>query len=649
MPQLSVASTMYENYPTILLILIAAFLLYKVIIGYLPLLQLAYGFITVRYNIAKFLSNKWTVPDWFESVAKSRASHTALMYENRVYTYHQLNNEANKVAYWALKTHNLSNNVTVALLMENRPEFIFIWLGLAKIGCCVALINTNLKGQALKHSIEISKANFIIVGTECANAIDGIKQDLPYVTIVPVENAPADNTLATASNTLQHQIATLAINPDDLENSMFKQYRSSLDSNSLLFYIYTSGTSGLPKAAKIKHIRFFTAGISFVQFFGVRASDRIYCVLPLYHAAGGMAGLSMSWCRGATMVLRQKFSASAFFQDCTHYNVTVIQYIGQLCRYLLAAAPGQYDKAHSVRVAIGNGLQRDIWAQFVTRFSIPNIGEFYASTEGNTNLINNSNKIGAIGYIPWLASLIYPVNIVQFDQQNNEIIRDSKGRAIPCKTGEVGELIGKITANDPLRDFQGYSNNSKATQSKVLTNVFSAGDSYFRSGDLVTRDAEGFIYFVDRVGDTFRWKGENCATTECETIINNFNCTESARVNRNNELSEVNVYGVSVGNNEGKAGMASIVLLSAEKFDFTALWAYLNANMPAYQMPLFLRIQQQMEITGTFKHKKSELVEQGFNPDKVKEPLFFRDDRKKTFLPLDQKLYQAIISGEVRV
>lgn len=305
--------------------------------------------------------------------------------------------------------------------------------------------------------------------------------------------------------------------------------------------------------------------------------------------------------------LRRKFSASQFFSDCAAHDVTIIQYIGQLARYLLSSASSPHDSRHRVRMALGNGMGEDVWDGFRSRFGIDIIAEFYASTEGSANLVNTLNIKGVIGWIPPIARYVYPVRIVRFDAVEERPVRDAKGHCIECVADEVGELLSKIDARDPLRHFDGYSN-ARATSDKILSNVFAHGDRWFRSGDLVRSDAQGLLRFVDRVGDTFRWKGENVATTEVAAVLGAFVGTRGAAI------AEVNVYGVFIAGNEGRAGMASISLQVAEgaqptkfiesDFDLAGLYNFLRSQLSVFQNPLFLRFQQEMEVTGTFKHRK---------------------------------------------
>lgn len=341
---------------------------------------------------------------------------------------------------------------------------------------------------------------------------------------------------------------------------------------------------------------------------------------------------------GIPMLLRRKFSASSFFSDCVAMDATVCLYIGELLRFLVATPPGEHDTAHRVRLAIGNGLRPDVWEKFQTRFGVATIGEFYASTEGNANLINNQNRVGAIGYISPLIAFKYPVKILKFYVESETVLRNEAGQCIEVKPGEAGELVGFIDNKDVTRRFDGYSDPA-ATEKKILRDVLKPGDKYFRTGDLVRQDAEGFIYFVDRIGDTYRWKGENVSTAEVGEIVS---CAPG--------VTQATVYGVRVPHVEGRAGMASIVADDDDAFSLEALYARCAADLPKYAQPLFVRRQAELEITGTFKNRKVALVEEGFDPSLVAgDALFLRDDAKKSFVPLDGALYSRIMSGEFKM
>jgi fatty-acyl-CoA synthase len=361
--------------------------------------------------------------------------------------------------------------------------------------------------------------------------------------------------------------------------------------------------------------------------------DRIYNVLPLYHSAGGICAPGMALATGGCLILRRKFSVHEFWEDCARYRPTVFQYIGELCRYLVNAPPSPHESDHSLRLAIGNGLGADIWQKFQTRFAIPRIIEFYGATEGNVVLMNYDGHIGAVGRIPRYARPFLPTRLVRFDVEREVPVRDGNGFCVECADGEVGEAVGKI-AHAPQTRFEGYTREAD-TEKKIVRHVFRPGDAWFRTGDLMKRDSLGYFYFVDRIGDTFRWKGENVSTGEVAEALHGIA-----------GITEANVYGVRVPGHEGRAGMAALV--TGQGFAMSNVAAELGKKLPGYAVPIFLRLLPQMAITGTFKLRKVELAAEGFDPRRVADPLYVLDPVSSLYRPLDAIFYDAIVAGRVR-
>jgi fatty-acyl-CoA synthase len=424
---------------------------------------------------------------------------------------------------------------------------------------------------------------------------------------------------------LDAELATRSPDPID------REVRRGLKAADKLFYIYTSGTTGLPKAANVSHLRACLMGGGAAGAQELGPEDRVYVTLPLYHSAGGVMAAGSALLSGGVLVLARKFSASRFWSDCRENEVTSFQYIGELCRYLLHTPEHPDEQRHRVRICIGNGLRPEIWEAFQERFNIPKIIEFYGATEGNVALMNLDGKVGAIGRLPRLIRAAMGVALIRYDVAKDEHVRGPDGFCVPCKPGEVGEAIGRITG---VSRFEGYSN-PEATEKKILRNVFKTGDAYFRTGDLMRLDADDYFYFVDRIGDTFRWKGENVSTNEVAEVLSV--CPG---------VKEANVYGVTVPDQDGRAGMAALVV--NEGFDPTALAERCGRELPGYARPLFLRLLPQIEITGTFKHRKVELVKEGFDPAAISDPLYFLDG-ERGYVPLDAELHGRIVRGEQRV
>jgi fatty-acyl-CoA synthase len=571
----------------------------------------------------------FTAASLVEQWADRTPNAVAIRFEGRDVTYAELNADANRYANWA-HSCGLGRGDVIALLMENRPEYMACWLGLAKVGAIGALLNTNLTGASLAHCVRVSKAHHLILGDELRESWAGACEELeetPRIWLVRNEQAESEG-IEEGWSDLDAALAQVSREAD-------RGLRDGLTAADKLFYIYTSGTTGNPKAANISHFRFLSVAAGLAALTRARASDRMYVVLPLYHSAGGMCAVGLTLVAGGTIVLRRKFSASHFWTDCQAEGVTLFQYIGELCRYLLNAPERPGERDHQLRLCLGNGLRPDIWEPFQERFGIPKILEFYGATEGNVALFNTDGRVGAVGRIPPLMRRVMNVRLLKFDHEREEPVRAPDGTYVESEPGEPGEVIGLIPASGTLGTFEGYTDES-ATAKKVLRDVFEKGDTWFRTGDLMRCDEEGYFYFVDRTGDTFRWKGENVSTSEVSEVLG-----------RHPGVREANVYGVEVPGTDGRAGMASLVVDS--DFDLRALHATLARELASYARPLFIRLQREMQVTGTFKHRKVDLVEDGFDPKLVPDLLYFDDPEEGGFVPLDGSIYERVISGQVRI
>ena len=580
---------------------------------------------TLKRMRAVYADKTHTFADDIEELARSKPDNVAIYFEDRKISYRAYNEEANKYARWAL-SQGLGRGDVVALLMENRPEYLIAWLGIIKTGAAAALINTNQAKQPLAHSLMISGADHLILGAELAenyaSAADLL--DRPMKVWATGGDVPGANNLDAALARLDG--TTL---PVDI--------RRDLTTDATCLYIYTSGTTGAPKAAKITHLRLRGVMAAFSAGANATERDRMYVVLPLYHSAGGVCAIGTTLTVGGSVILRQKFSARQFWDDISRYEATLFQYIGELCRYLLNNDAHPKERTHKLRLVIGNGLRPEIWRTFQKRFKIPRVLEFYGATEGNVALMNFDGTVGAIGRVPSWAKKRFNVELVKFDIEKEAPVRGPDGFCMRCASGEVGEALGKIV-NDPAMPsarFDGYARREE-TEKKILRDVFETGDAWFRTGDLMRQDKYGYFYFIDRIGDTFRWKGENVATSEVAEAISVFP-----------GIREANVYGVHVTGADGRAGMASIV--AAPGLDLQKLWQHLARELPDYAQPLFLRVQPEIEVTGTFKHRKVDLVKEGFDPAKIAEPLYFNDMIAGAFVPLDEDIYEKIARGEVRL
>jgi len=549
----------------------------------------------------------------FAALAASQPDKPALVFEGRTWTYAQFNAWANQIAH-SLQAAGIRQGDAVGVLMENRPELMAAVLGIVKLGGIATLLNNQQRGNTLAHSLRISQPRVVIFGGECTEAFDS----LPPETRAELGARwwwDGDNPAERPANTdslREHSARAATTNPPQTEQITLRQP---------CFHIFTSGTTGLPKASVMTHYRWHRCMAGLGQL-GLRlgADDVLYCPLPLYHNNA----LTVSWSAvigaGACMALSRKFSASRFWDEIRANQATAFCYIGELCRYLLNQPAKASDTQHGVRAIIGNGLRPDIWEAFQTRFNIPHIAEFYTASECNLAFVNAFNFQGTAGYCP------LPYAIVAFDVENETPIRQADGTMRKVAKGESGLLLTEITDKAPL---DGYTD-AKATEAKVFRNVFKQGDAWFNTGDLIRDMGFGHIGFVDRVGDTFRWKGENVATTEVEAALSTID-----------GIDEAVVYGVEVPGADGRAGMAAIRWDDTKgPIDGVALAEALHKALPKYAVPLFIRVREEHEVTATFKHRKVELKREGFDVDKVEDALYALGDKGYELMQPAHKLAQ---------
>jgi len=565
-----------------------------------------------------------------DELAARYADAPALLSDRESFTFRTLAARSNQYARLAL-SQGVRKGDTVCLMMPNRPEYMAIWLGVTRVGGVVALINSHLNGTALAYCINVVEPKLVIVAAELSAQFETARPLLTGHAKIWRHGGPESGAPESGEPRIDRAIEMLA--GDALGGSE----HPALTIEDRALYIYTSGTTGLPKAANMNHYRLMLATHAFAGVMATRPTDRMYDCLPMYHTAGGLVATGAMLIHGGSVVIREKFSAHEFWDDIARWNCTVFQYIGEVCRYLVNSPPHPKENAHHLRLACGNGLRPDVWPEFKRRFRIPHIIEFYGATEGNVSLFNFEDREGAVGRIPWFLERRFPTKIVRFDIDLQQPVRGPQGFCIECKPDEPGEVIGKILkdASKPGARFEGYATQAE-TEKKILHDVFEKGDSWFRTGDLMRKDVDGYFYFVDRIGDTFRWKGENVSTTEVEEAIGRFPGIE-----------ETNVYGVSVPGHEGRAGMAALVVRG--RLDLAALREHLAKSLPDYARPLFLRIRIEMDVTSTFKQKKLDFVEQGFDPAATSDPIFFDDAHAKVFVPVDAALYQLLRDGQIRV
>lgn len=591
-------------------------------------------FSRVQYGIHRFIGNDTTLPEAFKATVARFPNKVMFRNKQRDWTFKEAEDFSNQVAN-CFQSEGFASGDTVALVMENCPEYVLLWLGLSKIGVVSALINSNLKSLPLAHSMKIVNAKAVIFTPVLANNIVVSTKEICEQVGSPSYYCFGECTEAdvVGAKTLSVLIQKATKTPPSFRGSIRDR----------LMYIYTSGTTGLPKAVIIRHMRYLTFGCATFHMMPLKSADILYLYLPFYHMAGVGLGCSQVLLYGLTGFVAPKFSASRFWLDCIEYNCTVTQYIGEICRYLLNQPQSPGERQHSIRLMYGNGLRKQLWEEFQCRFGIKDLRELYGSTEGNSNLLNIDNTPGAVGFLPaisWIAppiaNKILPLRIIKVDESTGVPIRDAKGLCMPCKFEETGELVAAIKPQDPMRSFDGYVDN-EATKKKIYTDVFSKGDTVFSSGDLLYQDKLGYLYFRDRTGDTFRWKGENVSTCEVEEVMSKIV-----------GLKGCVVYGVEIVGTEGRAGMAAIAAPEGS-LDLASILNGLRSSLPSYAIPIFIRQTQSLETTDTYKVRKVNFVNEGFDVSIVSDPIYFLDISVNEYVPLSNELYMRIQECSVRL
>lgn len=560
----------------------------------------------------------------FQTTAAKYPNKSAIISGDSELTWAQFNALTNQYAH-SLKKQGVSRGDCVAVLIENRTELLCSIFALSKIGATAGLVNTGLTDRPLAHCINIVESKKCLVGQELLGGVSGVKADLAlqdndYLWIAdPLINAAAPDWATDFS-------ATLAAMPtDNLPET------TEIIAGEIALYIFTSGTTGLPKPAVIYHRKIMSAAKPYSTVgFHAKPSDRMYICLPLYHATGFLLGIGSCLHSGASMFVRRRFSATQFWPEVQKYQTSLFVYVGELCRYLAMAPECPEEKNNPLKTMLGNGLRPDIWDTFRDRFGVKRITEIYGSSEGNVSFLNILNKESTIG----TGSVV--VMLVKYDIENDEIVLDENGKVIEVELGEAGLMLGQI---DDRYKFDGYKN-ADATNDKILTDLREPGDRWFNTGDLIRKIDVGFAMglphyqFVDRVGDTFRWRAENVSTNEVGEILNA--CDQI-------EIS--NVYGVDIPGAEGKAGMAAITLVPGQTFDVAAFTEYTDRELPAFARPVFVRIEDEQDTTGTFKLFKGTLKKQAYHLDQVEQPIYVRQPKSKQYELLNPEFYEQLING----
>jgi fatty-acyl-CoA synthase len=544
----------------------------------------------------------------------------ALKFETETVSYGAYDREVNRLAS-LLRARGVTPGTPVAILCRNSPRFLTALGAVAKTGAIGALLNTHVSGDGLAHVLCASTATIGICDADALENLSGVAGTHPVTFFA---DAPAAAPLPPDVHPLDDALPEHAPEPDLVD----------VRGGDVFLYIYTSGTTGYPKPAIVRHLRFTLGGGSLPHMLGIESGETIYAPLPLYHGESLFVGFAPAFHMGGAFASRRQFSAGAFLDDVRRHGAVAFVYVGELCRYLLRQPPTPHDRDHELRVAAGAGLRPDVWVPFKERFGIARIVEMYGATEGNVALQNFDNRVGSVGKPHEF--LREQVALARVDLATGTLVRDASGRGIPCDVDEPGELLGKVGMAGAM-EYDGYTDR-QATERKLARDVFVPGDAWFRSGDLLRRDADGYYYFVDRMGDTFRWKGENVSTQEVADAVNGAP-----------GVAESTVYGVTVPGEDGRAGMAAVVVREGSTFDGAALYAHLERHLPRYARPAFIRVVPAIDVTGTQKQRKTALVEEGYDPARVADPLYVRDDERATYEPLTSERLVAVTNRRARL
>ncbi len=563
-----------------------------------------------------------SIGNYLEQNAREFSENTAILYEDVKYTYKEFNEHINRYADFFL-SQGLKKGDKIVVNVENRPEFLFIVCGAAKIGIISSLINTNLRSRVLLHVIKTSPGKMYIIGEEVFNAFDEIRSRLEF---------KGDEKICFLSDTGRMQVPEGCLDlRETVKSSNTENPTTTADvyAGDTFAYIFTSGTTGMPKAVVIPHLRLLLSLVGFGKIImDMNTDDTLYCTLPLFHGTA----LGIAWpavvANGSAFAIRRKFSVSNFWKDAVKFNATAFVYIGELCRYLMNQPESPDDIKNPMKSILGNGLRPDIWMDFKNRFGVTKVCEVYGASEFPFIFANALNVDCTVGICS------SPKAIVKYDIDNDEPILNKKGFMQEVIKGETGLLLGEIT-EDIL--FTGYTNKN-ASEKKIFRNVFKKGDAWINTGDLLRDIGYKHVQFVDRLGDTFRWKGENVSTTEVEEVVSLVN-----------NVSAATVYGIKIPNTDGRAGMAAIIpTCRVDGFDLDNLATILLTNLPSYAVPKFVRFKTEFDTTSTFKIKKTGLREEAFDLEKITDPMVVLLPGEKKYIPLTKKVYKEICEGEYR-
>ncbi|UJJ31565.1 long-chain-acyl-CoA synthetase [Halopseudomonas maritima] len=566
-------------------------------------------------------ADHYTLADRIEAQVDRYPERPFLVYGEQRFSYAEADAEINRYAN-EMHARGLRAGDVCALAMENRPDFFFCWFGMAKLGVTTAFINYHLTGKPLLHAVESTNAKAVVIGEECLKVFAETPETAAHACwLVQDSEKPHGQPLPAHLDSSFGPAVKAAVS-----SRPPRSLRAELKAEDDMLYIFTSGTTGLPKAARYSYMRWMTSGDVMKVTLQTTPEDAFYCCLPLYHGAAATSITSTALVSGSAIVFRRKFSASEFWGDIRRYQVTVFQYIGEICRYLLNKPEQPNDREHSLRCMLGAGLSRDVWQRWVARFGELDIFEGWGATEANAATLNVDNRVGSCGRVPFWDKT--NLRLLKFDTETQTHVRDEQGRYVHCQPGEIGEAVGFIVNHPEIGAgrFEGYTS-AEATEKKILRNVFAEGDAWWSSGDLLRYDEDGYCYFVDRIGDTFRWKSENVSTLEVADALGDFPGMEL-----------INIYGVLVPHHEGRAGMAAVLMQPGQSFDPDAFHRFAVERVPHYAVPMFVRVSAMADMTSTFKLRKVDLQRQGYSPALVSDPLYVRDSQSGSYQLLNDEV-----------
>src|SRR5690554_2516428 len=553
--------------------------------------------------------------------AKKYPNRPAILFDDCTVTWQEFDAWSNRIAHY-LKDQGLVKGDAIAVLLDNRPELLAVVAGAAKVGVACAMLNTSQKGKVLAHSINLIEPKLLVVGEELLDHAEGVRPDIRLPHANPLLYLADTNTLNMFGDAPEGYV-NMAVEVSRCPSSEPK-LSNPVVMGDIAVYLYTSGTTGLPKAAPGSHRKFIRAYGGFGMLsLAMEPDDVLYCTLPLYHGTALLVCWGSVLAGGSAIALRRKFSARAFWDDIHRYKATTFGYVGELCRYLLSHPASDQDRNHTLTKMIGNGLRPSIWKEFKERFGVETVAELYASSEGNIGFSNFFNMDNTVGFST------APYRLVKYHEGTRDPIRNENGRLEEVDKGEPGLLIGEITKKWA---FEGYTQ-KEATEKSILRNAFKKGDAWFNSGDVLREIGCKHLQFVDRMGDTFRWKGENVSTTEVENIIDGADMVEEAIV-----------YGVEIPETNGKAGMVTLVPQDGA-FDVKRLFSYLKEHLPPYAIPVFVRVTEAIEKTGTFKYRKVDIQKEGYALENSQDEVYAWLPRTDGYTLLTPELVSDINSG----